>query len=129
MTDTRPITLGTRTFDVPALPLRVCRVVYPLIRKLNNDGLIDRILAANGSLDCTQEEFDDLVEIAFLMANAAEPVSNAEFDEMPITPPQLVDTLFAARYQSGGWVQIQAGDEDSGEAQGAAQPPQSTSGE
>lgn len=142
MTYTRPITLGGRTFDVPSLPLRINRVVYPLIRALsmpddNPEGssFVARVLAANGSIFAVSDaEMDILIEIAWGGASAAEKtLSRGEFDDLPISPVELLDAFFIVRGQTGVWVKPPAreaaGDEPEGEAQGAMSPRASTSTE
>lgn len=126
MTETRPMTLGGRTFDVPALPLRLNMKAYPLCRKLGAAGLIERIAASGGSLDCSEDEMADLVDLAFLGVSAADPsIDRAAFEELPVAPPQLLDAFFVLRYQSGGWVPATPteGDDGAGEAKGATKPP------
>jgi hypothetical protein len=127
MTDTRPVTLGGRTFGVPPLPLRLNKLAYPLCRKLSGAGLIERIATSGGALDCTEDEMIDLAELAFLGAQAADKdIDRAAFEELPIKPTELLDAFFALRYQTGGWVVIapKEGEDDAGEAKGAAKKPQ-----
>jgi len=132
MTDTLPITLGGRIFDVPPLPLRLNMRAYPLCRTLSTTDLIERVTASGGSLNCTEDEMADLVDLAFLGVTAADPtVDRAAFEDLPVKPPELLDAFFALRYQTGGWVTAkpQEGD-DTGEAKGASRkPPKSTSEE
>lgn len=105
MTTNRVITLAGQTFSVPPLPFRVNREVYPLCRKLNNDGLIERAIQAEGVLDCTIEEMDDLAMIAFLAIGVSgADLTRDEFDVLPITPPELINAYFEIRIQTGGWV-------------------------
>lgn len=126
MTETRTIILGARDFTVPALPLRFNMKAYPLCRKLTNAGLIDRAMEAKGVLDVTEAEMADLVELAFLGVSASESaISRADFEALPVTPPELLDAFFLLRYQTGGWTPVAASGEgpDTGEAEGAAKPP------
>ena len=143
MNETRDITLGGRVFAVPPLPLRINKAAYPLCRKLTDAGLIDRAITAGGVLVCSTDEMAELAEIAFLAAIAAEGVlardgrmqaaniiTRAAFDDLPVLPQELLDAFFIARYQTGAWVPIDpAGpkDEARGEAKGARRPRKSTS--
>lgn len=132
MTAPKPITLADRTFDVPALPLRLNMKAYPLCRKLSTGGLVERIAGAKGSLDFSEDEMVDLAEIAFLGASAADPtLDRASFESLAVNPSQLLDAFFVLRYQTGGWVPIesQEGEEAVGEAQGEEIPQTSTSEE
>jgi hypothetical protein len=133
MTDTRPVTLGGRTFGVPPLPLRLNMKAYPLCRTLSAGSLLDRIAAAGGGLDCTEEEMADLAELAFLAASAGDAdLERATFDELPVLPSELINAFFLMRYQSGGWVPMAAPEEadDTGEAKGVkGRPRKSTSEE
>lgn len=126
MTEPRTITLAGQQIDVPALPLRLNMIAYPLCRGLTNGGLLQRIAEAAGAVDCTAEEMADLAELAFIGAKAADPALEREaFDEWPITPPELLDAFFGIRYQTGGWVAATLGEEgpgDMGEARGAKKP-------
>lgn len=136
MTDTRDIKLGGRIFAVPPLPLRINRTVYPLCRALSTgpDGagmeasFIGRVLAANGSIfAATDDELDKLADIAFGAANAADKsLTREEFDDLPITPVELLDAFFAIRPQTGVWIapkaSDEAGEQGQGEAQGAEAP-------
>ena len=119
----RTITLGGTGFEVPMLPIRLNKVAFPLCRKLHNAGFLDRILAGNGQVDASAEEMDDLTEIAFIAAQAANPrTTREEFDNWPITPAELVDAFFLLRYQTGAWVPVDPSkvvveeDDESGEA-------------
>jgi hypothetical protein len=126
MTETRPIKLGGRTFDVPALPLRINKTAYPLCRKLSAGGPDGRLSELTKSLDYSEEEMADLMELAFLAVTAADPtVDRAAFEELPVTPPELLDAFFVIRYQTGGWVPVTTaeGDDGAGEAKGATKPP------
>jgi hypothetical protein len=103
----RDIVLGDRTFSVPPLPIRINRVVYPICRKLVMDDLLKRCIDAGGELVATSEELDQLIQIAFLAASAADStVTQEQFDQLAITPPQLLDAFFLLRYQTGAWVEV-----------------------
>ena len=121
MTDTRTIVLGDRSFDVPPLPLRICREVYPLCRELSTGDFIQRWLDANGSiLAVTDDEMVMLEKIAFGGARAADPtLTQEQFDEMPVTPVQLLDAFVPIRAQTGVWVAPAQSDDQPGEAKGA----------
>jgi hypothetical protein len=138
MTDPRPITLGDRTFMVPVLPLRHNRVIYPLCRDLSvNNGEGDtesfmaRLVAANGTPDAVRDdEWPKLEKIAMQAAMAADPTfTQDDFDNLPVTMPQLIDAFFIVRMQTGAWVSRMPGAEASaeeapasGEVEGAASP-------
>ena len=122
----RTIVLAGTKFEVPLLPIRINRIAYPLCRKLHNAGLIDRIIAGKGQVECSPEEMDDLVEIAFIGVQAANSrITREEFDNWPISPPELADAFFIIRYQTGAWIALDSSeprnDEDlePGEAEGA----------
>jgi hypothetical protein len=124
MSKSRSITLAGTAMEVPMLPIRYNRVAFPLCRKLHNAGFLDRVVEGMGNVDCSTEEMDDLIEIAFAAAQAANPrITREEFDNWPITPPELVDAFFLVRYQTGGWVELTGpapeGEDVPGEAQGA----------
>lgn len=126
MSDPRDITLGGRTFAVPALPLRANIKAYPLCVKLTNASLVDRALASRGVLDISEDELTDLAALAYLGAAAAEPgLSRDEFDALAITPLELLDAFFGLRYQTGAWVERPP----AGEGEGEKSPPTSTSTE
>lgn len=128
MTETRDMKLGGRTFAVPALPLETTMVVYPLCRKLATGGLVDRAQRSGGVLDVSKEEMSEVVEVAFLCAQAADPALSREaFLALPVTPPELLDAFFVARYQTGAWLAPE--DAPSGEGKGEASPLKSTSPE
>ena len=130
MTESRTITLGGKSFAIPPLPLRINAAAYPLCRSLSNAGLIERAAQAGGALDCTEEEMGQLGDLAFLAVSAS-PLGPTRdgFDELPITPVELLDAFFAIRYQTGGWVQIKAAEDGdtAGEAKPARRPRKSTS--
>ena len=129
----RDIVLGGTVFSVPRLPLRVTREVYPICRKLAVGGLVERAIEGRGVLDATRDEMDDLIEIAFLSAKAADPTLTREaFEAMPVSPPELLDAYFQIRYQTGGWVPpelVAEANDAPGEDGGAASPPTSISTE
>jgi hypothetical protein len=126
----RDIVLGDRTFSVPPLPIRINRVVYPICRKLVMDDLLKRCIDAGGELVATSEELDQLIQIAFLAASAADStVTQEQFDQLAITPPQLLDAFFLLRYQTGAWVEVPIasapsapGENVPGEAEGVTAP-------
>lgn len=135
MTKTRDIVLGDRTFAVPVLPLRHNRVIYPLCRDLSADpedkeSFFARLSDRKGTPDAVRDdEWDKLIEIAFNGACAADStLTRADFDNLPITPPQLLDAFFPIRFQTGAWrapEEIEAApdaaekDQDPGEAAAA----------
>ncbi|KUR73859.1 hypothetical protein [Novosphingobium sp. FSW06-99] len=97
------ITLGGQTFAVPPLPIRWNREAYPLSAKLISGGLFDR-LGADGMLNLTGDDIDNLAELAFLGASAADPSLTREFfDDLPIRPLELFDAFLAIANQTGGW--------------------------
>lgn len=126
MTDPKTLILAGQTFVIPGLlPIRINRDVYPICRKLNNDGLIERSIQAMGALECTPEEYADLARIAFLTVKWVRPdLTREAFDDWPITPPELLDTYFTIRVLTGGWVENVAKpkDEAPGEAKRARAP-------
>lgn len=106
----RALALGDRIFHVPLLPLRQNRFVYPIVRELSaapNDpeSFIGRLVAAEGSPEhVTTEELDQLAEAVFHAATAADPtLTRDEFEDLPITPAQLIDGFFVVRLQTGAW--------------------------
>ena len=129
MTDeTWNIELGDRTFTVPRLPFKYSRKIYPICQKLSNDGLPERIVGTvkDGAyeppppLQITDDEINQLSTIALLACQAADPeFTEAAFDEMPITPPQLYDAFFALRKACGGWRSRPEDQETSGEEMAA----------
>lgn len=124
MAKTRPVTLSGTVFEVPMLPIRLNRIAYPLCRKLHNAGFLERIIEGKGQVDCSDDEMDVLVELAFVAVQAALPnVTRDEFDNWPISPPELVDAYFVIRYQTGAWVapdpEVEVSQEEElGEAEG-----------
>lgn len=128
MIQPRTITLADREIDVPALPLRINRIAYPLCRKINNNGFPERYLAAAAAdvvCEVSNEEFADLAEVAFLAAQAADRTLDREtFDEWPISPPELLNAYFPIRIQTGGWIAGSAEEAhtEPGEAKGAKKP-------
>jgi len=131
MSKTWTITAGERTFEVPRLPLRISRNVYPACQRLTNAGLVERLIRIGDGFAVDEAEMADLVEIAFQCCQAADrDLTREAFDDLPVTPPQLFDAFFAARSACGGWKPIPQGEgqEDQGEGEGAM-PPTSTSSE
>lgn len=124
---TRTITLAGTGFEVPMLPIRLNMIAYPLCRKLHNEGFLDRVIEGKGQINCSEEEMRDLVEIAFVAAQAANPrIVREEFDNWPITPPELVDAFFLVRYQTGAWIATDVAEQEEGEpgeAPGVETPP------
>lgn len=108
MSETMPLALGERSFDVPRLPLGVTLTVYPICRRLSRAGVAERIIADE---DITDEERGDLVEIACHLAHAMDETIDAKaFLALPVTPPQLNAAFFIARIQCGGWTRLEDGD-------------------
>lgn len=127
MTETpknRDIVLGDRTFSVPPLPIKYNRVVYPICRDLVIDDLLERCKEAGNQIAATEAEFDQMIELAFHAAQAADPtITRDDFDNLPITPIQLLNAFFQVRYQTGGWVELPQGESaPEGEAEGAQSP-------
>lgn len=127
----RTIVLAGGSLDVPMLPIRLNKIAYPICQRLHAAQVIERAIKGEGKCDISAEEMDDLTELAFVAAQAANPrTTREEFDNWPISPPELIDAFFLVRYQTGAWVpvegspddQLQISDEEeesSGEAQGA----------
>lgn len=129
MDKSKTITLAGSPFEVPMLPIRLNKTAYPICRKLHNGGLLDRIVEGKGQVDCSAEEMDDLIELAFVGVLSSNPrITREEFDNWPITPPELVDAFFLIRYQTGAWIEydgspLSEGEDASGEAQLEETPP------
>lgn len=129
MTEPKTIILAGEPRSVPALPLRLTVKAYPLCKKLANNGYAERYVDAvksGGTIEVSDEELADLAEIAFYGASAADPSLTREaFDDLPVTPPELIDCYFPIRLQTGGWIASdptaspEEGQEVPGEAQGA----------
>lgn len=126
----RTIILAGGSFDVPMFPIRLNKIAYPICQKLHAAQVIERAIAGEGKCDVSAEEMDDLTELAFVAVQAANPrITREEFDNWPISPPELVDAFFLVRYQTGAWVPVEGsphdqlqvpeeGEEPSGEAPG-----------
>lgn len=106
----RALALGDRIFHVPLLPLRQNRIVYPIVRALaaapnEPESFIGRLVAAEGSPEhVTTDELDQLAEAVFHAATAADrTLTRDEFEDLPITPAQLIDGFFVVRLQTGAW--------------------------
>lgn len=125
MGNTRTITLVGSPIEVPMLPIRYNKIAYPLCQKLMKAKVLERVLRGKGQVELTTEEMDDLIEIAFAAVQAANPrVTREEFDNWPISPPELVDAFFLIRYQTGAWIEVlpqETGEVENepGEAKGA----------
>jgi hypothetical protein len=123
---TLSLDLGGRTFKVPPLPLGHNIEAYPLLRKMQNSGFLERWISPE--TPPTQEDMADLTTVLFLCAKAAEPgLTVEEFNALPVTPAEMFAGWSVARYQSGGWVRLPAGEDDQGETEGEPRPPTSTS--
>lgn len=136
--ETRPVLLGGRTFDVPLLPLRYNRVIYPLCRDLSivpegsdpMESFEARVLKSRGSLNLVRDdEWPKLEQIAFNGALAADKtLTREQFDDLPILPTELINAFFAIRLRTGAWIKgenndvAQDGDAAPGEATGADSP-------
>lgn len=140
MADSRTLSLGGRMFEVPPLPLGATILVYPICQRLTNAGLVDRLLGrvegpdgAPAPLTLTADEINDLTELAFQAAHAADESLDAKaFLALPVTPPELFAAFFLVRIQCGGWTARTPEDGDeTGEGEGAQVtpigPPTSTS--
>jgi hypothetical protein len=112
------------------LPIRLNKIAYPICQRLHAAKIIDRVVEGQGRCDVLEEEMADLIELAFVAAQAANPrVTREEFDNWPISPPELIDAFFLVRYQTGAWLPVEGSpddqiqpveeDESSGEAQRA----------
>jgi hypothetical protein len=137
---TLSLELGGRTFEVPPLSIAHNIEAYPLLRKMQNSGFLERWLGVTkpSALDVesvemspaaplTSEDMSDLTTVLFLCAKAAEPgLTVDEFNALPVTPAEMLAGWSVARFQSGGWVRQPAG-EDQGETEGEPRPPTSTS--
>lgn len=134
MSDTREIILAGESFAIPALPLRINRVVYPLCARLTwhkdpadpeRASFLDRCVAAHGLGECSTDEMDILADIAFHAVSASDhPIDRQAFDDMPIVAGELLDAFFAIRYQTGAWRPAPVSEgSDAGEAMGKAKRP------
>lgn len=126
MTQNQTIILAGVAYDVPPLPLRHNRVVYPLCRKLVMADLLQRCIDANGALMAGDEELEDLITIAMHIRQVCDPsVTREDVEASAITPPELLTMFFRVRYLTGAWLPLPdaaianpAGDETQGEPQG-----------
>ena len=95
------IKLGGQTFDIPALAVKQNRVIDPIIIQLLP-------IFANWATDKTsisrigQEQYDGLLTIAFTAITRAKPdFKRAEFEELPITLPELIFAFTTIAQQTG----------------------------
>jgi len=108
MTKPRVINLGDESFVVPPLPIRWNREVYPICARLTDGGLLERWLASGGKHRLEDDEFADLVEIAWFLTRAAGATfDRAAFDNLPYNQIQLMNAFFVARYQTLVWLEIE----------------------
>lgn len=133
MSETRTITMGGREFSVPPFSLRINKRAYPLCAALSNTGLSDQLIAryrtilagdVPPAIEVSDAQMDQLIELALVTAQAAEPEMTADaFEAMTITPEDLFSAFLTARYQTGYWVAVTGPtadqDDDAGEAEGA----------
>lgn len=135
MTDSKTVSLGGRTFEVPPFPLGVMCQAYPVCRKLHIAGVADRFFKAIRedapiiSIEVDPEELADLAEFAFLSTTACkEPPTREEFFALSVTPAELLNALITLRTQTGVWIDRPADAADAekdnakGEAGGAKRP-------
>lgn len=118
MNDSRDVTLGDRTFVVPALPPIVNRIVFPLCRQL--DPLVKRTLESGGEFNPTREEYDALLECIFEAIQFGTPDLTKEAFMLQVAAPQEhYQALLVVRLQTGGWTLAKPEDGE-GEATGTA---------
>lgn len=129
MSETRRVSLGGRTFDVPQLPLGLTMLVYPICQRLTNAGLAERLRNVGDDFAVTEDEMGDLTEIAFQAAHVVDDTLDSKaFLALPVTPVELFGAFFAMRIQCGGWHLTRGeGGDPPGEPPGASMPPTSTS--
>jgi len=137
MSDTRPIVLGSKVFDIPQLPFRIFIDAYPICQKLCEESIdeggidmcvdarIKRALKGSTGIRLSRDELVDLGEVAFLACTAADPAfTRADFDNLPITPWILSLAFLTIKLQTGAW-SVATDDQEqpgAGEAQGADAP-------
>ena len=121
--ETWTIEMGSTAYVVPRLPIKYSRIVYPICQRLTNGELPERILIPKEPLQLTDDEMDDLIKICFVACQAAEPnMTEEQFFDLAITPPQLYDAFFAIRKACGGWRAVE-GQKMSGEDPPTSEPP------
>ncbi len=100
----RDITLAGKVFSVPMLRISINREAYPLCARLTSSGVLDRI-GSDGTINLSGEDIDALADLAFWGTLAADGnLTREEFDEMPISPVELIDAFIVMRWQTGGWL-------------------------
>ena len=100
----RDITLAGKVFSVPMLRISINREAYPLCARLTLSGVLDRI-GQDGTINLSGEDIDALADLAFWGTLAADGnLTREEFDEMPISPVELLDAFIVMRWQTGGWM-------------------------
>lgn len=124
-TDSRAMTLGARTFEVPRLPLGVTIRAYPLLCGLYNSLFVERLDPILGGP--SEDEMRQAADVVFLCAQVADPdLTREAFDALTATPQELASGVKIANFQTGAWRPVQPGDEP-GELHGEPEPPTSTS--
>jgi hypothetical protein len=151
------ITLGERVFTLRRFTLRENARAYPLARQLVVDGVIDRWVealqtvidalakeaageragGAPGQWEVSEDEMGRMADFVFMACQASEPdLTREAFDALPVSPRDLFNAFFEARYCTGAWVRPDpaetaptddAGEKPEGEADGAPAPLQPTS--
>ena len=100
--DTRKVMLGGEVFLVPILAAKQNKIIDPLILRLlpifakwNDDR--EGALAQLGG-----EQYDDLLEIAFVAITRAQPeITREKFLDLPITLPELIAAFSLIAGQTG----------------------------
>lgn len=119
-TTSRTVKLGDRDFDIPMLPPKANRKVYPLCVKL--EPVVRRTILGKASFKPTEDEYADVLQAVFQAISYRNPITEDEFMEMPVPPQQHFDALLIVRLQTGGWVIVEKGDTTSGETPGMGRP-------
>jgi hypothetical protein len=145
------LVLADRTFELRRFTLRENARAYPLACQLVAGGVIDRWLeameralaavasagrgepasTASSAWMVSEEEMGQMADLVFMACRAADAELTREaFDELAISPRELIGAFFEARYCTGVWIRPEA-DEPAGEGDGEPAPfsPTSTSAE
>ena len=95
------ITLGGRSFEIPPLAVKQNRIIDPLIISLLP-------VFSNWSTDkasiskIEQKQYDDLLTIAYTAITRALPsFKKEEFEELPVTLPELIFAFTTIAQQTG----------------------------
>lgn len=95
------VILGGKEWVVPMLAVKYNKIIDPLILSLLPTFAMWQADKGAALSSLNEQKYNDLLTIAYTALKAGNPIKQEEFEEMPVTLPELVTAFSIIAQQTG----------------------------